>query len=121
MGTLSIYTLVADGSTTLPNGEDRWQCRELANYVQTQVVNDIRADFDSKWSRRMLWNRSYSEARTTTVPGMLLEILSHLNKAEIPLLFLKGKSLFSLSMMMESKESGNIQENAFLTFNQKGM
>ncbi|MBQ9888652.1 MAG: xanthan lyase [Bacteroidales bacterium] len=83
VGTLSIYTLVADGSTTLPNGEDRWQCRELANYVQTQVVNDIRADFDSKWSRRMLWNRSYSEARTTTVPGMLLEILSHQNFADM--------------------------------------
>ena len=83
VGTLSIYTLVADGSTTLPNGEDRLQCRELADYVQTQVVDDIRADFDSKWSRRMLWNRSYSESRTTTVPGMLLELLSHQNFADM--------------------------------------
>lgn len=83
IGTLSIYTLNADGSSKLPDGESRWLCRELAEAVQSQIVQDVRADFEPSWSRRMLWNRSYSESRTTSVPGLLLELLSHQNFADM--------------------------------------
>jgi len=79
IGTLSIYTLNCDKSTKLPEGCSRQTCRELADFVQTQVVDDIRSQWDSLWVRRMLWNRSYSESRTTSVPAMLLELLSHMN------------------------------------------
>ncbi len=79
VGTLAIYTLLCDNKDKLPNGESRWQARMLADFVQTQIVNDLRQSFHPKWTRRGLWDRSYSESRTTTVPGMLLEMLSHQN------------------------------------------
>lgn len=83
IGTLSIYTLLADNKSTLPDGRSRQTGRHLAGIVQDQVCNDIRADFEPQWSRRMLWNKNYSESRTTSVPGMLLELLSHNNMADM--------------------------------------
>ena len=79
IGTLSIYTLLCEGKDKLPNGETRWQNRMFADFVQSQITDDIRTIYNPKWSRRGLWDRSYSESRTTTVPGMLLELLSHQN------------------------------------------
>jgi len=83
VGTLAIYTLKCDGKRELPNGEDRLCSREYADLVQSQVVQDIRAGFEPLWSRRQLWDRSYSESRTTSVPGMILEILAHQNFADM--------------------------------------
>ena len=83
IGTLSIYTLMCDGSDKLPNGERRLQQRMYADYVQTQLVEDVRRCYNPSWSRRLLWDRSYSESRTTTVPAMLLEFLSHQNFADM--------------------------------------
>lgn len=83
VGTLSIYTLMADGSRKLPNGEDRMQQRTFADFTQTQIVEDIRRCYEPAWSRRGLWDRSYSESRTATVPAMLLELLSHQNFADM--------------------------------------
>ena len=83
VGTLAIYTLKCDGSDQLPSGESRLSCRALTDAVQTQVVDDIRAQWEPKWSRRGTWDRSYSESRTTGVPGMLLELLAHQNFADM--------------------------------------
>ena len=83
VGTLSIYTLLCDGSSKLPNGEDRLQQRMYADFVQTQIVEDIRKNYNPEWNRRGLWDRSYSESRTATVPAMLLELLSHQNFADM--------------------------------------
>ena len=83
IGTLAIYTLLADGKQTLPSGEDRLSSRLFADYVQTQVVRDIRTGFDPEWSRREIWDRSYSECRTPSVPAMILELLAHQNFADM--------------------------------------
>ena len=83
VGTLSIYTLKSEDKREFANGKDRMSCRMLAEYVQSQVVDDIRKDFEPRWSRRMLWDKSYSESRTTDVPAMLLELLSHQNFADM--------------------------------------
>jgi len=83
IGTLSIYTLLADGKSKYPDGRSRQLGRHLAGIVQDQVCADIRTDFEPEWSRRELWNRSYSESRTTSVPGMLLELLSHQNFSDM--------------------------------------
>lgn len=83
VGTLGIYTLLCNGSEVLPNGESRQNGRLLTDLVQTQIVEDIRAVYEPKWTRRSLWDRSYSESRTTGVPGMLLELLSHQNFADM--------------------------------------
>lgn len=83
VGTLAIYTLKCDGSREYSDGGDRMTGRTLTDLVQTQIVDDIRSEFEPKWSRRQLWDRSYSESRTTDVPGMLLELLSHQNLADM--------------------------------------
>ena len=83
IGTLGIYTLLCEEKDTLPNGESRMNGRLLTDFVQTQIVGDIRKQFEPKWSRRQTWDRSYSESRTTSVPGMLLELLSHQNFADM--------------------------------------
>ena len=83
VGTLGIYTFLCDGKEKLPDGESRLNGRLLTDFVQTQVVEDIRKQFEPKWSRRQTWDRSYSESRTTSVPGMLLELLSHQNFADM--------------------------------------
>lgn len=83
VGTLAIYTLRNEGKETLPDGHSRQSARSFADLVQTQVVNDIREDFDPEWTRRETWDKSYSESRTTSVPGMLLELLSHQNLADM--------------------------------------
>ena len=83
VGTLAIYTLLADNKQELPDGEDRLSCRQYADFVQTQVVQDLRAGFEPEWTRRHLWDRSYSESRTPAVPAMILELLAHQNFADM--------------------------------------
>lgn len=83
VGTLSIYTLLADESRETAKGIDRMAGRLLADYVQEQICNDVREDFNPEWNKRLLWDRSYSESRTTSVPGMLIEFLSHQNLADM--------------------------------------
>ena len=57
--------------------------REYADIVQSQIVNDIRLQHDSLWTRRWIWDRGYRESRTPTCPAMLLELLSHQNFADM--------------------------------------
>lgn len=83
VGTLTIYSRVCDGATKLPDGKSRMTSRSFADLVQSQVCNDIRAQFDPDWNRRGTWDRSYSECRTTSVPGIILELLSHQNFADM--------------------------------------
>ena len=83
VGTLAIYTLKCENSQRLPDGEDRMTSREYAYLVQSQIVNDIRAEFAPDWNRRWIWDRSYSECRTPSTPAMLLEMLSHQNFADM--------------------------------------
>lgn len=83
VGTLAIYTLRSEGTDKLPNGESRYGSRAYADMVQSQIVNDIRADFEPEWSRRWIWDRSYRESRTPSCPSMLLELMSHQNFADM--------------------------------------
>ena len=83
VGTLSIYTRLSNDSDKYPNGEDRSIGRDYADIVQTQIVEDIRSLYEPLWSRRQLWDRSYAESRMPEVPGMLLELLSHQNLADM--------------------------------------
>ncbi|MBR1949903.1 MAG: xanthan lyase [Bacteroidales bacterium] len=83
VGTLAIYTRYSNGSDKYPNGKSRMGAREMTDIIQTQIVDDVRATFEPKWSRRGLWDRSYAESRTPDVPSMLLEHLSHQNFADM--------------------------------------
>ena len=83
VGTLAIYTLRCEDKDVQANGEKRLSHRQLADIVQSQAVNDIRASFEPEWTRRETWDRSYSESRTASVPALLLESLSHQNFADM--------------------------------------
>ncbi len=82
IGTLAIYSAVSDGGK-FPNGKSRVASRDLSDMIQTEVVHDIRTQFDPAWSRRGLWNKEYSEAFRPNTPAMLLELLSHQNLTDM--------------------------------------
>ena len=80
IGTLAIYDVPGmDSTRAFPNGVSRLANRDLADNVQTQIVEDLRQRWDPDWRRRSLWDRNYSEAARPTVPALLLELLSHQN------------------------------------------
>ena len=83
IGTLAIYTRLNKNKDKFPNDEDRMSSRLLSDFVQSQVVDDIRTQYEPLWTRRQIWDRSYSESRTPNVPALLLEIHSHLNFADM--------------------------------------
>ncbi len=82
IGTLGIYFTNTE-TGKYPNGVSRNIARELTDYIQTTIVEDIRKLYNPKWSRRGMWDRSYFEARSPNVPTMLLELLSHQNFADM--------------------------------------
>jgi len=83
VGTLAIYSGRNGYSRTFPAGGQMAASREYADIVQSQVVDDIRAEIDSNWTRRQIWDRGYRESRTSPVPAVLLESLSHQNFADM--------------------------------------
>ncbi len=78
IGTLSIFsTEGADSTDRFPDGVSRLACRDFADILQTQIVDDLRAGFDPAWRRRQLLDSRYAEAFRPNMPGALLELLSH--------------------------------------------
>ncbi len=84
VGTLGICTATStQKSDIFPNGSSRWASRDLTDLIQTEIVQSIRKDFYADWTRRGIWNKSYSESREPEVPTMLLELLSHQNYGDM--------------------------------------
>lgn len=85
IGTLLIYCTTKNGKQfgKYENGTPRELSRQFANIVSTEVVNDIRAKYEPKWTRRGMWDKSYYEARVPEVPALLMELLSHQNFADM--------------------------------------
>ncbi len=83
IGTLSIYCTTSNDSTVFPNGTPRLASRRFTDLVATTIVDDIRVNYEPKWTRRAMWDKSYFEARVPEVPAMLLELLSHQNFADM--------------------------------------
>ena len=83
IGTLLIHKTIVEGRDTYANGASRYLAAELADLVQSQIVDDVRTLCAPEWSRRGKWNSSYAEARVPEVPAILLELLSHQNFADM--------------------------------------
>ncbi|MGM9803544.1 MAG: xanthan lyase [Muribaculaceae bacterium] len=81
IGTLGIY--MTSNFDKYANGTPRAYSRLLTNAISTNICNDVRAQFEPKWTRRGMWDKSYYEARVPEVPTMLLELLSHQNFADM--------------------------------------
>ncbi len=78
IGTLGIFsTRYRKGP--FPSGLSRMASRDLADLIQSQIVDDLRSLYDPEWTRRGLWDQAYSEAFRPNVPTMMLELLSHQN------------------------------------------
>jgi hypothetical protein len=82
IGTMSIY-MTESNNGLYANGQRRISSRDLADLVQTEVVNDVRSYFREDWTRRKLVDQSYNEARVPEVPTLLLELLSHQNYTDM--------------------------------------
>lgn len=78
VGTLVLYSTEKNNGI-YPNGQSKMTNRDLADLVQTQIVDDIQKEFKPDWTRRAMWDRGFSEAYRQVVPAMLLELLSHQN------------------------------------------
>jgi len=84
VGTLAIYTAKDDeGHKQLRDGRDRETVnRNLADWIQTQVTNDLRT-IAPEWTRRQLKEANYCESRVPVMPSLILELLSHKNMADM--------------------------------------
>lgn len=82
IGTLAIYSAQRDNGV-FPDGVSRMASRDLSDLIQDQIVADIRALHNPRWTRRALWDRQYSEAWRPNTPALLLELLSHQNLADM--------------------------------------
>ncbi|MBP5418669.1 MAG: N-acetylmuramoyl-L-alanine amidase [Bacteroidales bacterium] len=76
VGTLAIATT---GNKNLLNGLPRIVNRDMAQYIEHQIVADLRASWDSTWGIRGVLDKGYSESRRPEVPAVLMEMLSHQN------------------------------------------
>lgn len=81
IGTLSIY--YSDNGGNYANGTPRYASRLLTDSIATNIVGDIRANYEPRWTRRAMWDKTYYEARVPQVPALLLELLSHQNFADM--------------------------------------
>lgn len=82
IGTLGIC-MTHHNNELFANGKPRILSRDLTASIMDEIVKDIRILYEPDWTRRQIWNRSYSEARVPEVPTMLLELLSHQNFADM--------------------------------------
>jgi hypothetical protein len=82
VGTLGIFSTTRNEGV-FPGGQSKLASRDLADIIETQVLEDVQRQADPQWMGRGLWDREYSEAWRPVVPVMLLELLSHQNLADM--------------------------------------
>ncbi|MCQ2346189.1 MAG: N-acetylmuramoyl-L-alanine amidase [Paludibacteraceae bacterium] len=84
VGTLCIYTDWNDEKRyKLKDGRSRLQSRFMGDFVQSQLAYDIQYTMCPKWSKRELRQANYCETRKPDIPSVILEILSHKNRADM--------------------------------------
>lgn len=84
IGTLGIYTTDYNEGQ-LNDGLDRIASRDLSDIILTQIQGDVSTSFNTKWTRRNMWDRNYSETRLPAVPSTIVEMLSHQNFTDMKL------------------------------------
>lgn len=81
VGTLGIY--FTQGGVSYEDGTPRINSRMLTDILMRQITGDIRNQYEPRWTRRSMWDKSYVEARVPEVPTTLIELLSHQNYADM--------------------------------------
>ena len=77
VGTLGIY--YSNSGDSYVDGTPRINSRMLTDMLMRQITGDIRRTYESGWTRRQMWDKSYVEARVPEVPTALIELMSHQN------------------------------------------
>lgn len=77
VGTLGIY--YTNNGDSYADGTPRINSRMLTDLLMRQITGDIRQTYESGWTRRQMWDKSYVEARVPEVPTALIELMSHQN------------------------------------------
>lgn len=81
VGTLGIY--YTQNGSSYRDGTPRINSRMLTDMVMGQITSDIRRQWEPRWTRRSMWDKSYVEARVPEVPTTLIELMSHQNFADM--------------------------------------
>lgn len=81
-GVLGIYNSQHEEGR-YPNGISRSAARDLTDIVQTTIMEDLRRTYRKDWVRRGMWDKNYSEATWQHAPSLLLEMISHQNRADM--------------------------------------
>lgn len=81
VGTLGIY--YTNGGDSYKDGTARMNSRMLTDMIMRQITGDIRQNYEPRWTRRPMWDKSYVEARVSEVPTTLIELMSHQNFADM--------------------------------------
>lgn len=81
VGTLGIY--FTQNGDSYKDGTPRINSRMLTDMVMQQITNDVRRQYEPRWTRRSMWDKSYVEARVPEVPTTLIELMSHQNFADM--------------------------------------
>ena len=80
IGTLAIYSKDGfDGSEYFPDLSSRFASRDMADIIQTTLVNDFSKLFSTKWNRRDLLTSNYNETFRPNCPSAIIELFSHQN------------------------------------------
>lgn len=83
IGTLTLHTSdFEDG--LYPSRLSRMTASKLTNMLNKQISSDLSALYGS-WNLRGTWNKDYGETRVPRIPGVILEMLSHQNFADLRL------------------------------------
>lgn len=83
IGSLGIYTTDWNDGVTAA-GLSRLTSRDLIDNVITQISTDMTNLFGG-WNRRQIYDRNYGETREPLMPGVILEMFSHQNWADMRL------------------------------------
>jgi hypothetical protein len=85
IGTLGIVTTKNGDKINFLNNQSRKASLDMANLIQSAVVEDIRRIYNPNWTSRGIMDKSYAESRFPEVPSMILEFLSHQNLNDMKL------------------------------------
>lgn len=82
VGTLTICTTANEDKTAFSSGQSRFMSKDFARMLLDNVYEDLSYKF-SKWTKRSLWDKNYSETRRPEVPSAIIETLSHQNFTDL--------------------------------------
>lgn len=81
IGTLTLHTSDFEGGL-YPSGLSRKSSGKLTSLLNQQIMQDLTKIY-GKWTVRGTWDKDYGETRVPRIPGVILEMFSHQNFADL--------------------------------------